>query len=55
MHDQVPPEPAPEAAHAGIPPPASEPPTAGEWAIGVLFVLAALGLVAWIGWAIWTL
>ena len=28
---------------------------AGEWAIGLVFVLAALALVAWIGWTIWTL
>ncbi len=33
-----------------VPPP--EPPTSGEWAIGIVFVLAALGLVAWIGWTI---
>ncbi len=29
--------------------------SAGEWAIGLVFVLAALALVAYIGWTIWTL
>ncbi len=35
-----------------MPPAAPEPPTAGEWAIGIVFVLAALGVVAMIGWAL---
>ena len=48
-------EPAPEPAHAAAPPPVLEPPTAGEWTIGVVFVLAALALVGWIAWTIWTL
>lgn len=33
-------------------PPTPEPPVAGEWAIGIVFVLAALGFVAWIAWTI---
>jgi hypothetical protein len=50
-------EPAPEPAHDEAPPPAPAPvpPTAGEWTIGIVFVLAALALVAWIGWTIATL
>lgn len=48
-------EPAREPAHGEAPPPAPERPTAGEWAIGVAFVLAALALVAWIGWTLWML
>lgn len=38
-----------------VTPPAPEPPTAGEWTIGIAFVLGALGFVAWVGWAVWTL
>jgi len=45
-------EPAPEAPHPAPAPPAPEPPTGGEWTIGIVFVLAALGLVAAIAWAI---
>ncbi len=52
MSDEHAPEPALPAAPLASSP---EPPTAGEWAIGILFVLAALGLVAWIGWTIWML
>ncbi len=35
-----------------MPPAAPPPPTPGEWAIGIAFVLAALGLVALIAWTI---
>lgn len=47
-------EPETEEAHQALalPPAAPSPPTAGEWAIGILFVLAALGLVAWIAWTL---
>jgi hypothetical protein len=45
-------EPSPEPANAGAPQPAPVPPTGGEWAIGTAFVLASLGLVAWIAWTI---
>ncbi|HYM38968.1 MAG TPA: hypothetical protein VEY12_02335 [Thermoplasmata archaeon] len=48
MHDTAHAEPA----HTEAPPPAPETPTAGEWTIGVVFVIAALALVAWIGWTI---
>ncbi len=47
-------EPATGHAPPEAPPPA-EPPSAGEWAIGIGFVLAALALVAYIGWSLWTL
>ncbi len=48
-------EPAEE--HAPVPPPLTYPEAkgAGEWAIGIAFVLAAIALVAWIGWTIWML
>lgn len=48
MHEE------PEQDHKALalPPSAPPPPTAGEWAIGIVFVLAALGLVAAIAWAI---
>ncbi len=45
-------EPEPEHLAYALPPAAPAPPTAGEWAIGIVFVLAALGLVAAIAWAI---
>ena len=46
-------EPVPEPASAvAAPAPAPPAPTAGEWTIGIVFVLAALGLVAWIAWTI---
>lgn len=47
----------PQEAHLAyaLPPAAPEPPTAGEWTIGIAFVLAALALAALIGWSIWTL
>ncbi len=45
-------EPEPEHLALALPPSAPEPPTAGEWAIGIVFVLAALGIVAAIAWAI---
>ena len=41
-----------EPVHTVAPPSAPTPPAAGEWAIGIAFVLAALALVAWIGWTI---
>ncbi len=47
-HDAAAPE---EPVHEEAPP-EPEPPTAGEWAIGAVFVLAAIGLVAWIAWSI---
>jgi len=47
-------EPATGHASPEAPPPV-EPPSAGEWAIGIGFVLAALALVAYIGWSLWTL
>ena len=43
---------SPEPTHTDALPPTVEPPTAGEWTIGIAFVLAALGVVAWIGWTI---
>jgi hypothetical protein len=48
MHEE------PESEHQALalPPAAPPPPTPGEWAIGIVFVLAALGMVAWIAWAI---
>ena len=48
-HDVAAPE---EPVHGEVPAPEPEPPTAGEWAIGAVFVLAAIGLVAWIAWSI---
>ena len=55
MHAEPPPG-QPETEHLAyaLPeqPPAPEPPTAGEWAIGIVFVLAALAIVAGIAWAI---
>ncbi len=48
MHE----EPDQEHMALALPPSAPPPPTAGEWAIGIVFVLAALGLVAAIAWAI---
>jgi hypothetical protein len=45
-------EPAPEPAHAESPPPVAVRPTAGEWAIGIVFVFGALSLVGWITWTI---
>jgi hypothetical protein len=44
--------PTPEHVAPEAPPPVPEPPTAGEWAIGSAFVLAALLFVAWIAWSI---
>lgn len=43
----------PPSAQETAPPP--EPPTSVEWAIGIVFVLAALAIVTIIGWTIWTL
>ncbi len=58
MHAEPAPVPA-DAEHLAYalpePPPAPEPPTAGEWAIGIVFVLAALGIVAAIAWSILSL
>ena len=52
MHDAPHTGPAPvEPSHEEAPP-EPEPPTAGEWAIGTAFVLAAIGLVVWIAWRI---
>ncbi len=48
----MPAEPEPEHLAYALPPAAPAPPTGGEWAIGIVFVLAALALVAWIGWTI---
>lgn len=48
-------EPEPEHQALALPPAAPPPPTAGEWAIGIVFVLAALAVVALIGWTIWML
>jgi hypothetical protein len=45
-------EPAEEPKALALPPAAPEPPTPGEWAIGILFVLAAVALVGLIAWAI---
>ncbi len=45
-------EPEEEPKALAMPPAAPPPPTAGEWAIGILFVLAAVGLVALIAWTI---
>ncbi len=50
MHAEPEPEPKAYALPEQPPPPA--PPTAGEWAIGIVFVLAALTIVALIGWTI---
>ena len=57
MHAEPAPEPVPQAAADHLayalpetPPP--ERPTAGEWVIGIVFVLAALAIVAGIAWAI---
>jgi hypothetical protein len=44
--------PEPEHKALALPPSAPPAPAAGEWAIGIVFVLAALGLVAWIAWTI---
>jgi len=52
MHGAPAPEPVEEPAHAEAPPTVATPPTGGEWTIGIVFVLAALALVAWIGWTI---
>lgn len=41
--------------HAESAPPMASRPTAGEWAIGVAFVLGALAFVTWIAWNIATL
>ncbi len=48
------PHPEPDHLAYALPeqPPVPEPPTAGEWAIGIAVVLAALGIVAAIAWAI---
>ncbi len=44
----------PEPKALAMPPSiASAPPTAGEWTIGIIFILATLALVALIGWSIW--
>jgi len=48
-------EPEEEPKALALPPAAPAPPTAGEWAIGIVFVLAALAVVALIGYTIWTL
>ncbi len=48
-------EPEPEHVALALPPASPPPPTGGEWAIGIVFVLAALALVALIGWTIWML
>lgn len=48
MHE----EPEEEHKVLAMPPSPPPPPTGGEWAIGTAFVLAALALVAWIGWTI---
>lgn len=45
-------EPVEEPKAYALPPSPPAPPTSGEWSIGILFVLAALGLVAAIAWAI---
>ncbi len=45
-------EPEPEHQALALPPSGPPPPTAGEWAIGIAFVLGALGLVAWIAWTL---
>ncbi len=57
MHDEPPTEHLAYAMPSSTPPAASllEPPTPGQWAIGIGFVLAALALVAWIGWTVATL
>ena len=52
MHEPPAHEPAPEPKAYALPPAAPERPTAGEWAIGIVFVLAALAIVAAIAWAI---
>ena len=46
---ESPPEPL---AYALPPTPPTERPTAGEWAIGIAFVLAALAIVAGIAWTV---
>ncbi len=46
-------EPEPEHLALALPPASAvEPPTGGEWAIGIVFVLAALAVVALIAWSI---
>lgn len=52
MHGAAAPEPVEEPTHTEPPPAVPLPPTAGEWTIGIVFVLAALALVAWIGWTL---
>ena len=51
-------EPQVHAEHSEAPSPAPafgtypEAKTSGEWAIGIVFVLAAVALVAWIAWTL---
>lgn len=55
MHAEPSEEPAPEHLAYAMPPAAPEPPTGVEWAIGIVFVLGALALVAAIAWSIFIL